>query len=75
MPNWASVTYECVGDPKDIRLLHDALKYIDKRKTTIVPNGLVKCGLEIWSLNSAATGCNIPAVAILQAIHSRMRPR
>ena len=25
MPNWASVTYECVGDPNHIRLLHDAL--------------------------------------------------
>ena len=51
MPNWASVTYECVGDPKDIRLLHDALKYIDKRKTTIVPNGFGK-----WWLGNLATG-------------------
>ncbi len=50
MPNWASVTYECVGDPKDIRLLHDALKYIDKRKTTIVPNGFGK-----WWLGNLVT--------------------
>ena len=49
-PNWASVTYECVGDPKDIRLLHDALKYIDKRKTTIVPNGFGK-----WWLGNLVT--------------------
>lgn len=50
MPNWASVTYECVGDPKDIRLLHHALKYIDKRKTTIVPNGFGK-----WRLGNMVT--------------------
>ena len=50
MPNWASVTYECVGDLKDIRLLHDALKYIDKRKTTIVPNGFGK-----WWLGNLVT--------------------
>ena len=31
MPNWASVAYECVGVPKDIRRLHDALMYIDKQ--------------------------------------------
>lgn len=37
-----TVTYECVCDPKDIRWLHDVLKYIDKRKTTIVPNGFGK---------------------------------
>ena len=45
--NWysskrASVTYECVGYPIGIRLLHDALKYINKRKTTIAPNGFGK---------------------------------
>ena len=50
MPNWASVTYECVGDPKDIRRLQDALKYIDKRKTTIVPNGFGK-----WWLGNLVT--------------------
>ena len=50
MPNWASVTYECVGDPKDIRLLHNALKYIDKRKTTIVPNSFGK-----WWLGNLVT--------------------
>jgi hypothetical protein len=32
-------------------LLHDALKYIDKRKTTIVPNGFGK-----WWLGNLATG-------------------
>lgn len=50
MPNWASVTYECVGDPNHIRQLHDALKYIDKRKTTIVPNGFGK-----WWLGNLVT--------------------
>ena len=35
---------------KDIRLLHDALKYIDKRKTTIVPNGFGK-----WWLGNLVT--------------------
>ena len=50
MPNWASVTYECVGDPKDIRRLNGALMYIDKRKTTIVPNGFGK-----WWLGNLVT--------------------
>ena len=50
MPNWASVTYECVGNPNNIRQLHDALKYIDKRKTSIVPNGFGK-----WWLGNLVT--------------------
>ena len=50
MPNWASVTYKCVGDPKDIRQLHSMLKYIGKRKTTIVPNGFGK-----WWLGNLVT--------------------
>ena len=50
MPNWASVTYEYVGDPKDIRRLNGALMYIDKRKTTIVPNGFGK-----WWLGNLVT--------------------
>jgi len=50
MPNWASVTYECVGDPNHIRQLHDALKYIDKRKTSILPNGFGK-----WWLGNLVT--------------------
>ena len=50
MPNWASVTYECVGDSIVELLLHDALKYIDKRKTSIVPNDFVK-----WWLGNLVT--------------------
>lgn len=26
MPNWCYTTYKCVGDPKDIRQLHNTLK-------------------------------------------------
>lgn len=50
MPNWASITYKCVGDPKEIRQLHGVLKYIEKRKTTIVPNGFGK-----WWLGNLVT--------------------
>lgn len=50
MPNWAYTTYKCVGDPKEIRQLHGALKYIGKRKTTIVPNGFGK-----WWLGNLVT--------------------
>ena len=48
-PNWNSGTHGCVGDLKDIRLLHGALKYFDKRKTAIVPNGFGK-----WWLGNLA---------------------
>lgn len=50
MPNWASITYKCVGDPKEIRQLHGVLRYIEKRKTTIVPNGFGK-----WWLGNLVT--------------------
>ena len=42
MPNWCSTTYKCVGDLKEIKSLHKILKYIDKRKTTILKNGFGK---------------------------------
>ena len=42
MPNWCSTTYKCVGDPKEVKSLHEALKYIDKRKTTILVSGFGK---------------------------------
>ena len=42
MPNWCDCTYKCVGDLKDVRSLYKALKYIDKRKTSIIKNGFGK---------------------------------
>ena len=42
MPNWCSTTYKCVGDLKEVKSLHKILKYIDKRKTTILQNGFGK---------------------------------
>ena len=42
MPNWCSTTYKCVGDLKEVKSLHKILKYIDKRKTTILKNGFGK---------------------------------
>lgn len=39
MPNWCDTTYKCVGDLKEVRSLYRILKYIDNRKTPIVPNG------------------------------------
>ena len=42
MPNWCDVEYKCVGDPKEVSSLHKVLKYMDKRKTTIIENGFGK---------------------------------
>lgn len=42
MPNWCLTTYKCVGDLKEVRSLYNVLKYIDKRKTTILKNGFGK---------------------------------
>lgn len=42
MPNWCNTTYKCVGDLKEVNSLHKILKYIDKRKTTILKNGFGK---------------------------------
>ena len=42
MPNWCSTSYKCVGDLKEVKSLHKILKYIDKRKTTILKNGFGK---------------------------------
>ena len=50
MPNLCDTTYKCVGDPKEVRALHKILKYIDRRKTTIVRNGFGK-----WWLGNLVT--------------------
>lgn len=50
MSNWCDTTYKCVGDPKEVRTLHKILKYIDRRKTTIVRNGFGK-----WWLGNLVT--------------------
>ena len=42
MPNWWDCTYKCVGVLKEVRSLHKVLKYIDKRKTSIIKNSLGK---------------------------------
>ncbi|OUO01364.1 hypothetical protein [Bacteroides clarus] len=42
MPNWCDTTYKCVGEPKEVKSLYKILKYIDKRKTTIIENGFGK---------------------------------
>lgn len=34
----ANVVYKCVGDPKEVRAPHKALKDIDNHKTTIIRN-------------------------------------
>lgn len=39
MPNWCDTTYKCVGDPKQLRLLYDAIKKNAKRKIPRVKNG------------------------------------
>lgn len=50
MPNWCLTEYKCVGNPKEVRELHKVLKYIDRRKTTIVRNGFGK-----WWLGNLVT--------------------
>ena len=50
MPNWCLTEYKCVGDPKEVREIHKVLKYIDRRKTTIVRNGFGK-----WWLGNLVT--------------------
>lgn len=50
MPNWAECTYKCVGELKEVRSLHKVLKYIDKRKTSIIKNGFGK-----WWLGNLVT--------------------
>ena len=50
MPNWCLTEYKCVGEPKEVRALHKILKYIDRRKSTIVRNGFGK-----WWLGNLVT--------------------
>lgn len=39
MPNWCSTTYKCVGDPKEVRALHEILERMDSRMEPKHPNG------------------------------------
>lgn len=39
MPNWASVTYKCVGDTKEVRSLYEMMERMEKRKDPVHPNG------------------------------------
>lgn len=50
MPNWCATEYKCVGDLKEVKALHKVLKYIDKRKTSIVTNDFGK-----WWLGNLVT--------------------
>lgn len=50
MPNWCNCTYKCVGELKEVKSLHKNLKYIDKRKTSILKNGFGK-----WWLGNLVT--------------------
>lgn len=45
MPNWSDTSYKCVGDLKEVRSLHKVLKYMEKRKTSILPNDFGKMWL------------------------------
>lgn len=50
MPNWCDCTYKCVGEPKEVKSLYRVLKYIEKRKTSIIENGFGK-----WWLGNLVT--------------------
>lgn len=39
MPNWCDTTYKCVGDPKEVRELHEILERMNKRTEPTNPNG------------------------------------
>lgn len=39
MPNWSNTLYACIGDPTEIRQLHNAIKTNARRKTSRVKNG------------------------------------
>ena len=45
MPNWCDTSYKCVGVPKEVRKLNSVLKYMEKRKTSILSNGFGKMWL------------------------------
>ena len=45
MPNWCDSSYKCVGDLKEVKSLYKILKYMEKRKTSILPNGFGKLWL------------------------------
>ena len=45
MPNWCDTSYKCVGDLKEVKSLHKVLKYMEKRKTSILSNGFGKMWL------------------------------
>ena len=45
MPNWCDTSYKCVGVPKEVRKLNSVLKYMEKRKTSILSNGFDKMWL------------------------------
>ena len=45
MPNWCDTSYKCVGDSKEVRKLNSVLKYMEKRKTSILSNGFGKMWL------------------------------
>ena len=45
MPNWCNTIYKCVGDPKEVRKLTSQLKYMEKRKTSILSNDFGKMWL------------------------------
>ena len=61
MPNWCDCTYKCVGDLKDVRSLYKALKYIDKRKTSIIRTVLANGGWGILWSNLVGIGKNTGA--------------
>ena len=45
MPNWCDTSYKCVGDLKEVKSLHKVLKYMEKRKTSLLSNGFGKMWL------------------------------
>ena len=62
MPNWCDTSYKCVGDLKEVKSLHKVLKYMEKRKTSILKNGFGKMWLGNLVTNSVEIGKSHAAV-------------
>lgn len=45
MPNWCDTSYKCVGNSDEVRKLYPVLKYMENRKTSILPNDFGKMWL------------------------------
>ena len=68
MPNWCDTSYKCVGDLKEVKSLHKVLKYMEKRKTSILPNGTWQ---DFNNMNDAAKALDMNPGCIANNLKSK----